>query len=306
MNMTKYIAALLLAALPSVPAMAQENTVNSEARDLENPLFGQPGVQASVNSGYDWSSSTKFQGGRVGDSDAYNINIGVGAHITLNDKWFVQLSLMSDNFYLEQLSAAPIPDAINTLRLNAGLGYRLNDKWTITALASPSFYRFDNVNGDDVGVAGSVMAAFRASPKLSLVFGIIGSPDSDAPVLPILGAHWRINDRYLVELGVPRTRMSYYIEKNWAVYAGGNLNGTIFRAGDTLGTQIGQSQYNNALGYYRDIRAGVGTSCEIIHGFRAEFEGGYSVYRDIDYTRVDTNVRFRPSPYVRLALSYRF
>ena len=67
MNMTKYIAALLLAALPSVPAMAQENTVNSEARDLENPLFGQPGVQASVNSGYDWSSSTKFQGGRVGD-----------------------------------------------------------------------------------------------------------------------------------------------------------------------------------------------------------------------------------------------
>ena len=306
MNMTKYIAALLLAALPSVPAMAQENTVNSEARESEIPLFGQPAVQASVNSGYDWSSSTKFQGGRVGDSDAYNINIEVGAHITLNDKWFVQLSLMSDNFYLEQLSAAPIPDAINTLRLNAGLGYRLNDKWTITALASPSFYRFDNVNGDDVGVAGSVMAAFRASPKLSLVFGIIGSPDSDAPVLPILGAHWRINDRYLVELGVPRTRMSYYIEKNWAVYAGGNLNGTIFRAGDTLGTQIGQSQYNNALGYYRDIRAGVGTSCEIIHGFRAEFEGGYSVYRDIDYTRVDTNVRFRPSPYVRLALSYRF
>jgi len=304
--MKKYIGVLLLAALPSVPAMAQENTVASETRDLENPLFGQPGMRASVNSGYDWSSSTKFQGGRVGDSDAYNFNIGAGAHITLNEKWFVQLSLMSDNFYLEQLPAAPIPDAINTLRVNAGLGCRLNDKWTITALVSPSIYRFDNVDGDDVGLAGSVMAAYRASSNLSLVFGMIGSPDSDAPVLPILGAHWRLNDRYLVEFGVPRTRVSYYIEKNWAVYAGGNLNGTIFRTSETLGTQIGRSQYNNALGYYRDIRAGVGTSCEILHGLRAELEGGCSVYRDIDYTRIDANVRFGPSPYVRLALSYRF
>ena len=62
-SIKKYIGALLLAALPSVPAMAQENTVNYKARDLENPLFGQPGVQASVNSGYDWTSSTEFQGG---------------------------------------------------------------------------------------------------------------------------------------------------------------------------------------------------------------------------------------------------
>ena len=59
----------------------------------------------------------------------------------------------------------------------------------------PSIYRFDNVDGNDVGLAGSVMAAYRASPKLSLVFGMIGSPDSDAPVLPILGAHWRLNRR---------------------------------------------------------------------------------------------------------------
>ena len=105
---------------------------------------------------------------------------------------------------------------------------------------------------------------------------------------------------------MPRTRVSYYIEKNWAVYAGGNLNGTIFRTGENFGTQIGQSQYNNALGYYRDIRAGVGTSYEIIHGLHAELEGGCSVYRDIDYTRIDTNVRFGPSPYVRLALRYQF
>ena len=304
--MKKYIGALLLVALPYLSAMAQENTVSSETRDLESPLFGQPGVEASVNTGYDWASSAKFPGARSGDSDAFNFDIAVGTHIPLNDKCFVQLSLMSDNYYLEQVSGVPIPDDINTLRLNAGFGYRIDDKWTVIALVSPSLYRLDDVNGDDIGVGGGVMAAYRARTNLSFVFGIIGIPDSDVQVLPIAGLRWRVNERNLVELGAPRTRVSYFLEKNWAVYAGGNFKGTVFRSSETLGTQIGQSQYNNALANYRDIRLGVGTSCQVIRGLRAELEGGYSVYRDIDFKNIGTDVRFGPSPYVRLALSYRF
>ena len=44
--------------------------------------------------------------------------------------------------------AAPIPENIRTLRLNAGLGYRRGEKWAFSALLSPSLYRLEDVRGD--------------------------------------------------------------------------------------------------------------------------------------------------------------
>jgi hypothetical protein len=43
-----------------------------------------------------------------------------------------------------------------------------------------------------------------------------------------------------------------------------------------------------------------------MRGLRAEIEAGYSVYREINYFRIEQTVKFRPAPYVRLALNARF
>jgi len=134
----------------------------------------------------------------------------------------------------------------------------------------------------------------------------MGAPDSDLRVLPIVGVRWFINPRSMFEVGFPKTRYSYRLDRKWTLYTGGDFTGTTFRAGETLGTQIGSSQFNRALGTYRDARLGAGISYGIIRGLRAELEAGYSVYRRIDYTRIDQNVDFNPAPYVRLGLNWRF
>jgi len=299
-----------IATLASVSAPAQEYPITTSSRDFEH-LSGGTAWQAGVNLGYVGGTSAKFQGTRSGDSDAYNVNVNAGTRVTLTDVWSLNLGLVSDNYFLGTVAGDPIPNAIHTLRLNTGVGYRWNDQWSFNALLSPSLYRFEDVNGDDFGVSGGVVATFVQNSALTWAFGIIGSPDSDVPVLPIVGVRWLINDHYTLEVGMPKTRLTYKIEPNLAIYAGLDLNGTTFRTGEHLlppntPPSNNSGQYNSALATYRDIRLGVGASYQFWRGVRAEAETGFSVYREINYKDINQSVDFKPAPYVRLGLGVRF
>ena len=296
-----------IALLMTVSVLAEENASTTSADDFgKPPQRGASGWQSSANFGYVAGSTTKFQGSRMGDSDAFNYNIETGTHIPLDNEWFLQFGVTSGNFDFGRVSGAPIPEDIHTLRFNGGLGYRVNDRWTVTGLVSPSLYRIEDADGSDIGISGGVMARYQAKPSLAWSFGLMAAPDSDVKVMPIVGVRWQINDQYTLELGMPKTRLSYRIDPKWQVYGGLDLNGATFRTSNDLGTKSGLPQYNNALATYRDIRTGVGTSYEITRRLRAEIEAGLSVYREINYTRINEQVNFDPAPYVRIGLSYRF
>jgi hypothetical protein len=267
-NMPKHLYTIVLscsaAALLSVQAIAQEDTTAVTAKDFEiAPQLGAPGWRASADSGYVGGSTTKFGGARLGDSDAFNFSLQASTRLALNDQWSLQLGLMSDNFYLDQVVGAPVPAEVHTLRFSGGLGYRWNEKWTFTGLLSPSLYRLEDIGTGDVGVFGGVLATYEANPSLIWTFGVIVAPDNDVKALPIVGVRWLIDDHYSLEVGMPKTRLSYRFDSRWAVYGGLDVNGTIFRANEQLGTETGFSRYNNALATYRDIRLGVGTSCSL-------------------------------------------
>ena len=272
------------------------------------PGFGPGGVnwQAAATFSYDAPGATRFQGTHLARSDAYTANVGVSGQLTLDEKWFVRLGIRSDNYFLDAVSGAPIPDGMHTLRFNTGLGYHYNDQWTLTGLFSPALYRFMNVGGDEIGFSGGVLAAYQASPDWLWTFGILISPDSDVPVLPVVGLRWRINADYSLEVGVPNTRLIYQLAPQWSLYTGLDLTGTTFRTAADLGAKAGFPQYGNTLATYRTIRLGVGVTGRLVAGWRTELEAGYSVYRQINYTDLNQSVDFDPAPYVRLGLSCRF
>lgn len=262
--------------------------------------------QAGLNSGYVGGGTAEFQGTDAGKSDAFHLGLDAGVRLALNPDWSLRLGLASENFFLDQPGGVPVPDEIHTLRLNTGLGYRINDQWTVTGLLSPSLYRWEDVGGDTFGLAGGVLATFEQNPALTWTMGVLVAPDNDLKVLPVAGVRWRINDHYTLDVGMPKTRLTYRVNSQWTVYGGLDVSGGTFRTSKTLGAEIGLPRYNNALATYRDLRLGVGTGYEIASGLRVEVEAGYSVFREIDYPRIDENVRFDPAPQVRLGLVYRF
>ncbi len=274
---------------------------------LQDPgRLAAPGWEASLNASYVGSATTRFIGVHLADSDAKTVSLGVGRQIDINKEWFAHLGLASDNIFLGTVSGAPVPASIHTLHLNASLGCKLNEEWSLSAVLFPSLYRLDQLSSDDLGIAGGFVATWRADPSLTWTFGIMADPNSDLKVLPVLGVRWLIDDHSMLEVGFPKTRYSYRLDSQWSLYVGGDFSGSTFRTSENLGNQIGASQYNRALGTYRDARIGPGVTCRITRGLRAELEGGYSVYRRIDYTRIGQTVDFDPAPYVRAGLSGRF
>jgi hypothetical protein len=99
--------------------------------------------------------------------------------------------------------------------------------------------------------------------------------------------------------------LDYRVTPRLKFFAGVDGNFTVFRAGGNLGNKIGQSQFNNALGTYRDFRIGVGAEHQIVRGWSATVEGGYSLGREINYTRIDETVKFGSAPYIQVGLRWR-
>jgi len=293
-----------VAAFSSVSVPAQENPVTTTSKDFER-VADKNAWLAGVNLGYVGGSSAKFQGQQAGRSDAFNINLNAGTRVKLNADWFLNLGLVSDNYYLGSVTGEPLPDDIHTLRFNTGVGCRWNEKWIFTAMFSPSLYRFEDVTGDDFGFSGGFVATYQQKPSLMWSFGIIGS-SGDVPVLPIVGVRWLIDDHYTLEVGMPRTRLSYRVDSDWTVYGGLDVVGTTFRTSQDLGTKTGLPQYNHALGNYHDIRLGVGASYRLWHACHVEVETGCSVYREINYQDIKESIDFKPAPYVRLGMSVLF
>jgi len=290
---------------PVATAQTTEFGTTPQRNEVREPGM-RPPFDVTLESSYTAAGKAKFRGTDFSDSDAYNVSLGMNTRATLNEHWSIPLELRSQNLFLGSPAGVPVPDNIHTLQFGTGLSYRPNDRWMFMARVSPTLYKFSDPGGNDIGVSGGLMAMWNYSPSLKFMFGVVFSPDSDLKVMPIAGLDWIINDQWDLRLMFPKPRLVYTPNDHWHFHVGADLNMATFRTGDSLGTSIGLPQYNDALGTYRDIRIGAGVGYRISKTLSVEADAGYSVNRQIDYTRIDECVEFDPAPYAGLSLRLSF
>jgi hypothetical protein len=281
-----------------VPPDLSAGDVSSERR---------PSVfQATLDTSYTGPGMASFRGADHGDSDALGVNLGVSTRLPLGRRWMLPFDFRLQHMALGAAPGALMPGDIRTAHLGLGLGYRAGERWMLMARADSMLYRLDEVDGNDVGFGGGLMALWRPRQPLQVIFGALAFPDSDLPVLPMVGIDWWISSAWELRLMFPRPRLIYHLDEHWRLQAGLDVSGATFRGGDSLGASLGLSQYGNAIGTYRDIRLAVGGGWRANETFSIELEGGYSVSRRIDYQRIDEQVDFEPAPFVRLELRAAF
>ncbi len=270
------------------------------------PRDGAPRVIFSVDGSYVGAGQAKFEGAKLGNSDAEMVGASLAGAVPINERWFVPLGVSSANIFLEPVPGTPIPSEIHTLRLFSGLGYKVNDQWTVGGSVGPDFYKIGDVTTSGIGVAGTVHAIWQVRGDLTVAFGVAIVPDLDIPVLPAAGVRWDIRTNLTLNLMFPRPIIIYRAAPRLNFFAGADFKFALFRADNDQGTRIGQPSYNNGLGTYRDIHLGAGVEYRIARGLWASAEGGYSVAREIDYKRIGQTIDFDPGPYVQAGLKYRF
>jgi hypothetical protein len=248
----------------------------------------------------------KYPGANGNKSDAQTVNLALSAEVPINKEWFVPVVVGAESLFFNQVDDTPIPDRVNVIRLNAGVGYRFGENWTVSASAGPLLYRVNNIEGEDVGVGGMVRATYRLNPDVIFNFGWVFNPDSDVPVLPMFGARWSVRTNLTLNLMFPRTGIVYQAAPKLSTFVGVGLGGATFRTDESFGNGIGQPRFNNQLATYWDIRAGIGVEYALSRAVAVSLEGGYSVWRELDYKDLDEKVRFMPSPCVQAGIRCRF
>ena len=262
--------------------------------------------EVTLDSTYTFAGTARGAGTPHQDSDAARIGFNVRSSVPIDERWRWDWGMGFQAINLDAPEHASFPDEIRTFTFNTGAGYRFNERWFINGMVGATLYRFDDVNGDAVGFNGGLLLNYRPNKDLAWTFGILVSPDSDLPAMPAIGMNWDLNEHWTLELGIPRTRLSYHLDPKWTIYTGPGMAGTTFRTSRHFGSKIGSPRYNNALATYRDVRWGVGATFQISRQMQFEAEAGESLYRCLDYTDDDKQVRFDPAPYVQGALTFRF
>jgi hypothetical protein len=291
-----------------VAAQTNQSAVASEDGDLLDRAddrdgewrVGLTGDYASVA-----ASGVNFYGAK-GNSGAQTAEASLASETALNRDWFVPMDITLRNYSFGTLAHAPIPNQIYTLALNAGLGYHLDDQWTVGGALGPRFYRLDAVDGSGIGIGHSVWATYRWKPNLKVAFAIAVDPNRDVPVLPAGGLRWEIQTNVTLRLMFPRSGLDYRVDAKLTIRASFDGNYAVFRAEDDLGDKIGMTQFNNGLGTYRDFLLGAGAEYRVGDGFSASCKCGYSFDRELDYQRIGQRVKFDSAPFIQVKLKYRF
>lgn len=244
--------------------------------------------------------------GLKGSSGSQAFSLDLAGKQSLSDGWFVPAYISSLNLRLGEISGIPIPKDINTINFGAGVGYHLNDNWTITAMAGPALYRLEDIGGDEIGFGGMVQADYAWRPNVRFMFGLAVESEGQIPVFPLVGVRWELTDKLTLDLMLPHPGLVYQFNPRLDFFVTGGGQSTTFRAANDFGNKIGQARYNNALGIYQDLHLGGGFQYKFPCGASIKVEAGYSFARQIDYKDVDQTIKFGSGPYVQAGLGWKF
>lgn len=285
-----------------------DTTPMPEPPEIQDSKSGDrpPLLDAKADFSHTFGGETTFRGEKSADSDAFNLNFSAATLLPLGGRWMMPLELKAQWISLDDPAGVPMPDSIETLELGLGIAWQPADRWMFMASLNPTLYKLDDIEGDDLGFSGGLMAEWEYNRSWKWMFGLMVQPDNDLPVIPLVGFEWKIDDCWTLEFPFS-PRLTYAPDERWSFHLGIDMIlGTTFRTSDTLGSSLGLPEFDGELGSYSEFRLGAGVGWKLTDSLKLEAEAGYSFDRKIEYSDIDEEVEFDDAPYIRLGLRFEF
>lgn len=207
-------------------------------------------------------------------------------------------------------SSAAIPNSVQGVDLAIGADLQVSPAVLLRIEAHPGIYgEFTNTTWKDFNVPFEIAGTYFVSSRLLIIGGLHVDVNADTPVFPVIGVHWKVSDKWVIEGVAPRPQLQYLISDNLTLFAGADLRETTFRVGPQFGNVRGMPELNDAVLDYFEVRAGGGLTWKVSNNIDFEVEGGCTPYRRFDYPRVGDGYKVKSeswSPYIRVGLTAKF
>jgi hypothetical protein len=245
----------------------------------------------------------------VGDISEISSSAGVVVSTQFRNRSLLRLGVQWQRYSFDPDPNAPIPDSIQGLNLVVGADFQVSPALLLRIEALPGLYgSFRNISFEDFNVPFEIGCSYFVSTDLVFIAGVLVDVNSDFPVFPAIGVHWKIGNKWIIEGIAPRPQLQYLLTDNVTLFAGADLREATFRMDEHFGQSSGIRKLDNAILEYWEVRASAGLTWKISKSVSLDIEGGCVPYRRFYYPRADNFKVLSEEvvPFARIGLSAKF
>ncbi len=219
------------------------------------------------------------------------------------EAWSFEAGVNLDWFWFDASGGALVPDELRSNALQFVTGYQLDERWSFTVLVAPGTYNDGESFSDGFTVPGYFLAKYALTPGVQLSAGLAWVPFADEVAMPIAGLRWQIDEKWILNLGLPRAGVEYAFNRSTSVFAGASISGGAYEvSGRSLPAALRGSKVE-----YRQIRVGAGAGFALNETWSLDAEFGVVAEQSWDYHKRGLEVESDEAPfYGRLALTAGF
>jgi hypothetical protein len=179
-------------------------------------------------------------------------------------------------------------------------------RWKIDLGLTPGLYGdFEFCDSSTFRLASHAVAVFQWKPTLILSGGVAYLDREDVGLIPVAGVIWQLNERWILELLMPRPRINRRIDwgflsrpgaENW-LYVVGEFGG------GTWSVERAVTSLHDVV-TYRDFRLLVGVEQRVPLELSWRLEAGYVFSRKLEYESSPVSLHPDDTVVIRMTLSY--
>jgi hypothetical protein len=209
---------------------------------------------------------------------------------------------------IETPDNTPLPKTVQEFSLNLGVRGLFSKEWAYLVALRPGIYGdFEKIGSDSFNAPLFLATFYVPNAYVTWIFGVTANAFNDHPVLPVLGLRLKLAQDLQLDVGFPRTGLSYALNSDLTLRGGLSAFGGNYRITKNLGVPApGVQSLNHTYLDVTEIRGGLGATYKIAANLEIEGDFGYTVMRRFEFP--DRNYRLRGDnvTWVSFALNTRF
>ena len=271
-----------------------------EQEEISTPVILVPTPTApswSANFESDYTFGSRFKDvSSFGSQSEFHYSTQASRRFSLADGWFFKIGFAEEQFQFSR-SNSFLPYSLTKVAGQIGFGSSLTDSLRWEADVSPGVYfTRDHITTNSFDAPAALIGTWQINPRFRVSLGVAGRYFSQNPVLPVGGLTWEITDRWKLEAGLPKTRVTYVLTPGSDLYVGAEFQQGGFRNGPT-----NDRRTNNAVLTYTDERVGGGLILQPIRGVKLDLSAGFNFQREFNYFHSGPVFRTKGAPYLQTA-----
>jgi hypothetical protein len=269
-----------------------------------------PALIDTFASSYSYSGAGDFKRGatKIDGISMSRFEFSASGRVPIAQGTLFNPGLAYSHTTIETPDNTALPKTVQEFSLNLGVRGLFSKEWAYLVALRPGIYGdFEKIGSKSFNAPLFLATFYVPNSYITWIFGVTANAFNNRPVLPFLGLRLKLAQDLQLDIGFPRTGLSYALNSDLTLRGGLSAFGGNYRITKNLGVPApGVQSLNNTYLDITEVRGGLGATYKIAANLEIEADFGYTLMRRFEFP--DRNYRLKGDnvTWVSIALNTRF